>query len=188
MIDPIQPATVQRIFPGAPSKNIKEHLPDVLEALREAGLYDGDMIAMAFGTIAAETARFEPISEFISKYNTERGGKPFALYDFRRDIGNCAEGDGAKYKGRGFVQLTGKDNYRRIGAAIGVDLLGNPDAANEPKTAARILAAFLKAQEARIRRVLREGDLKTARRLVNGGSHGLEPFTLAYRMSKALIH
>ncbi len=78
----------------------------------------------------------------------ERGGKAYFLkqYDvagqrpaLARSNGNTQPGDGARYCGRGYVQLTWKNNYRRIGALIGVDLVGDPDRALEPEIAATIL-------------------------------------------------
>ena len=48
-----------------------------------------------------------------------RRGAPFALYDDR--LGN-QPGDGARFKGRGFVQLTGRYNYAKYGPVVGVDL------------------------------------------------------------------
>ena len=59
-------------------------------------------------------------------------------------MGNNSPGDGFKYRGRGFIQITGKDMYKQIGAAIGEDLIGNPDLANDPRVAARIVPAFFK--------------------------------------------
>lgn len=58
-------------------------------------------------------------------------------------MGNTQEGDGYKYRGRGFIQITGKNNYALYGKMIGEDLLGNPDKANEPWVAAKIAAAFI---------------------------------------------
>jgi predicted chitinase len=59
-------------------------------------------------------------------------------------MGNTAPGDGYKYRGRGFIQITGKENYDKIGKAIGVDLVNNPDLANDPEVAAKIIPAFFK--------------------------------------------
>jgi predicted chitinase len=58
-------------------------------------------------------------------------------------MGNDAPGDGYRYRGRGYIQLTGKDNYSRVGTAIGEDLVGNPDRANDPKVATQVLLNFL---------------------------------------------
>lgn len=59
-------------------------------------------------------------------------------------MGNTAPGDGYKYRGRGFIQITGKENYDKIGKSIGVDLVNNPDLANDPEIAAKIIPAFFK--------------------------------------------
>jgi len=75
---------------------------------------------MALATIRAETESFHPINEGLSKFNTSPGGHPFDLYDHRTDLGNQGKGDGAKYRGRGYVKLTGRFNYQNYGAALGV--------------------------------------------------------------------
>lgn len=178
---------VATIFHDAPVKNIERHLPHVLKALDEAELGDRDMVLMALATIRAETAGFQPISEYPSKYNTVPGGVPFALYDGREDLGNIAFGDGAKYKGRGFIQLTGRANYEKYGLKIEAGLYGNPELANDPEIAAKILAAFLKDKEQGIRQAIRRNDLKAARKLVNGGSHGLAEFERAFKLGAELI-
>jgi predicted chitinase len=64
------------------------------------------------------------------------------LYGNRADLGNTSPGDGYKYRGRGFIQLTGKDAYQKVGQIIGIDLVNNPDLANEPSVAAKIVPAF----------------------------------------------
>lgn len=177
-------ANVFPMFPGTPQGNISANLPFVCDGLRACDLDDRPMLLMALGTIRAETAGFKPISEGVSKYNTSPGGQPFDLYDpptqIAQSLGNTQKGDGAKFKGRGFVQLTGRSNYSRVGAQIGKDLIGNPDLCNDPATAGRILAQFLKNSESAIRAALKNDDLAKARKLVNGGSHGLDVFEDAY--------
>ena len=178
-----------KMFPGVPLKNIETNLPFVMEAMSAVGLGDKNMVLMALATIRAETGNFTPLSEFKSRFNTAPGGPPFGLYDNRRDLGNQGPPDGASFKGRGYIQLTGRANYKEHGAAIGMgnELVTNPDLANQPDIAARLLASFLKSKEAKIRNALSKNDLRTARKLVNGGSHGLDVFTQAFNVGKTVI-
>ncbi|MGK7932724.1 MAG: peptidoglycan-binding protein [Microcystaceae cyanobacterium] len=179
-------SVVSEMFPSTPIGNIKRYLPFVLSALQKLDLGDQDMILMALGTIRAETEGFLPINEFQSRFNTPPGGPPYSLYDNRRDLGNRGPTDGADFRGRGFIQLTGRANYTRIGSQIGANLVGNPDIANDGHIAAMILATFLKNEERRIRSALLVNDLRTARRVVNGGSHGLDRFTDAFNIGRRL--
>jgi peptidoglycan L-alanyl-D-glutamate endopeptidase CwlK len=144
------------------------------------------MVLAALATIRAETETFEPIDELPSRFNTSPSGHPFDLYDNRADLGYRGRPEGARYKGRGFVQLTGRANYATIGRSLGeADRFERePERANEPTLAARILAAFLAARRQAIKEALLEDDLVRARRLVNGGRHGLDRFTDAYRIGE----
>lgn len=173
-------AKVVKMFPGTAIGNISAHLPSVLSELSAAGIGDRLMVLAALATIRAETAQFLPISEFVSVFNTSPNGHHFDLYDNRKDLGNRGRPDGDDFKGRGFIQLTGRANYERIGNQIGQNLVTKPALCNEPDTAARILAAFLKNKEFEIKTALVMRDFLTARRAVNGGSHGLKEFTKTY--------
>jgi hypothetical protein len=161
----------------------------VLAGLRARQLGDRAMVIMALGTIRAETEGFVPIDEGRSPYNTR--SRPFDLYDpdtrVGAALGNTEPGDGARFKGRGYIQLTGRDNYGRIGRQIGVDLVARPQMANDPGIAGLILAQFLKNKEAAIRTALAGMQLAKARRLVNGGSHGLDRFTDTFEKCMALL-
>jgi peptidoglycan L-alanyl-D-glutamate endopeptidase CwlK len=183
----LTPDLVIRMFPAAPRANIEKYLPLVRRALIERGLVDKAMILMALATMRAECATFDPISEVPSPLNTESHGPPFNKYDWRQDLGNMGPPDGAKFKGRGFIQLTGRKNYKLYGALLGYDLIGNPELANTPQPAAQILAAYLKQNEPSIRMLLAAGDLAAARRIVNGGLNGLDGFRAAYLVGDLLI-
>jgi len=180
-------AIVAKMFPQTPIGHIKANLPFILDALKAVDLGDKAMILMALGTIRAETASFEPISEGKSRFNTSPNGHPFDLYDNRKDLGNKGAPDGNSFKGRGFVQLTGRANYVKFGGQIGKDLVKNPALANDPKVAAELLARFLKNSETKIRQCLTNHDLAGARKVVNGGHHGLADFTSAYNIGNGLI-
>lgn len=167
-------------FPGARIENIRTHWPIVAAALEEDRLTSVTIVAYALGTIAAETAGFVPLKELPSQYNTRPGCVAYSRYELRRDLGNNEPGDGARYPGRGYIQLTGKANYAKYGERVGVDLLANPEAANEPQTAAMLLALFIADREPRIHAALSASDLSRARQIVNGGVHGLSRFKTAY--------
>jgi putative chitinase len=181
---PIESA--QKIFPFTPASNIQIHLPDVLKAAEEASS-GRTLLIIALATIRAETESFIPAAEQRSRFNTSPTGKPFDLYDSRRELGNQGPPDGALYRGRGYVQLTGRYNYGHFGAKLGVDLLGNPDLAAQPYTAAQILFTFLTTKREKLNECVSCGNLAGARRLVNGGSHGLERFCDAYRRADSVI-
>ena len=97
--------------------------------------------AYALATAYHETAgTMQPIKE-IGSYNYFMGrydpsGKKPAL---ARDLGNTQVGDGAKFAGRGYVQLTGRRNYSKATSELGVDLVAAPDRAMEPEIAAQIM-------------------------------------------------
>jgi peptidoglycan L-alanyl-D-glutamate endopeptidase CwlK len=177
------------MFPFTLVDNIKTNLPFVLKGLLDSQLVDKAMVLMALATIRAETESFEPISEGRSKFNSSPGGHPFDLYDGRRDLGNQGPNDGETFCGRGYIQLTGRHNYQKYGKALGLgnQLINKPDLANDPTIAGKLLARFLKDKERPIKEALVMQDLRLARRLVNGGSHGLDRFEEAFKLGDSLI-
>lgn len=60
-------------------------------------------------------------------------------YEGRKDLGNVNPGDGKKYMGRGYVQITGRANYKKASAIVGRDLISMPDLALEPEIAAKVI-------------------------------------------------
>ncbi|NLT52234.1 MAG: peptidoglycan-binding protein [Ignavibacteria bacterium] len=180
---------VYKLFPKTPKNNIRENLPFILEALKEADLYEKDFVLIALAVIRAETESFLPINEQKSRLNSSPHGSPFDLYDKRKDLGNSGSPDGQKYRGRGFAQLLGKANYKKYGEMIGIGdmLLEEPEMANTSTVAARLLVALLKEKEQEIREALKEKNLLKARKLVNGNSQGYNLFSEVYFSGKELI-
>src|SRR5690348_7214115 len=83
---------------------------DALEA--DETISDVRQLAYILATTKHECAdRWQPIAEFAS-------GK---AYEGRRDLGNTQRGDGPRFKGRGYVQLTGRRNYAYFARRLGVD-------------------------------------------------------------------
>jgi len=100
--------------------------------------------------------------------------------------------EGATFKGRGFIQLTGRGNYaeatRRLGGVFkDVDLVAKPELVNDVRFAYAVFAAWLKAKEKEILIALRRGDLSAARVQVNGGTNGLDEFSGAWRATIVLF-
>lgn len=145
----------------------KEQLPKtgkndpLSSAFQAEGINDPKVLAYAKATTKHETAGTNlPINEY--------GGNDYftRMYEGRADLGNFQPGDGAKYHGRGYIQLTGRANYRDMGKRIGVDLENNPDLALQPEIASRVMAAFFKDRG--VAQLASQGDFIGARGPVNG--------------------
>lgn len=94
------------------------------------------------------------------------------VYSNRMGNGTAESGEGWKYRGRGLKQLTGKDNYKRCGEALGVDLVANPDLLLEPMFAARSAGWFWKVNN--LSSFADNADIKGMTKKINGGYIGLE--------------
>lgn len=150
---------------GVPLESFKQNWPYIAQALQEAGITDANTIIGILATMKTEVGgSMAPIPEYGSG----------AEYNGRRDLGNTQPGDGERYKGRGYIQLTGRANYREYGQKLGIDLEGNPDLALEPKVAAKVLVQYFKDRG--IPRMAEAGDWVAVRRAVNGGTNGLDTF------------
>lgn len=160
---PLSAAQIARAL-GAPVASVEKFWPYVSKALTDAGITGRNAIIAALATIGVETGRFEPITEYASG----------DAYEGRESLGNTQPGDGRRYKGRGFIQLTGRANYRTYGEILGVPLEQNPELALDPAISARILAEYF------VRRGIpakaRQGDWEGVRRAVNGGTNGWDRF------------
>lgn len=98
------------------------------------------------------------------------------VYAYRMGNGPPESGDGWTFRGRGPIQITGRDNYRRIGAEIGIDLEDAPDRLLAPDIGWAAAGAFLATRSRGGRTALEWADLcnnEMVTRIINGGTHGL---------------
>ena len=151
-----------------PIENVRANWPLVEEALDACMIYSPLCAVGVIATIAVETGCFTPIKE--------RGGPAYLtnLYEGRKDLGNDQPGDGVLFRGRGFVQITGRADYARYGQLIGRDLVSNPDLALQPSIAAAILATYF--YERKIRAYADAQNWEMVRRRVDGGLNGWPRF------------
>lgn len=147
----------------------------IANALEEQGILTKNTLAYALSTIDHETGgTFKPVREgwWLDKPGQEgQAGKQEAIkrkYD-----------GGENYYGRGFIQLTGKNNYLDMGKKLGMgtQLADNPDLVLQPEIAAKILALFFKDKKINV--TADRGDFVAARARINGTDKAQEIADLA---------
>lgn len=92
------------------------------------------------------------------------------VYSFRMGNGAEESGDGWRYRGRGLLQITGRDGYARCGKALGLELLGDPDQLLELGTAAASAAWYWKSNGCN--ELADAGQFAAITRRINGGLIG----------------
>jgi hypothetical protein len=153
-------------YKGTPNEQSTTECFDALyKALGDASLLNDYTLIGALATVRVEVGRaFKPIEEYASGN----------AYEGRKDLGNYVPGDGPKYKGRGFIQLTGRNNYTNYGKVLGIDLVCHPELALQPEISAKILVQYFKDHNIALYCNLK--DWKKVRELVNGGHNNLDLF------------
>lgn len=156
---------------GPPMLSANIGAEEALHKAAQAAGIRGTELAQFLAQCYHESAGFKHMREI---------GDPryFLRYDPRvdpakaRQLGNVKPGDGERYKGRGFIQITGRDNYRRAGEFLGLPLEQNPELASRPDVAARIAVWYWKQ---RVKpNVSNFNDTRAVTRQINPNLRGLE--------------
>lgn len=106
-------------------------------------------------------------------YTTEIWGPSAAQkrYEGRADLGNNQPGDGFTFRGRGFIQITGRANYARVGTALNFDFIAAPSMLALSPYAVLSAAWYWKIKN--INAAADKDDVTQVTKLINGGTNGL---------------
>lgn len=181
--------TEPKVGPGT-----DEGIRVMLRMAKKMGITDKTELAMLLAQTAEESGGFRLTEENLryrpetmmkvwpNRFPTKESaaaiaqGGPVAIANsiYGKRMGNDQPGDGYKFRGRGFIQLTGKDNYQRAAKDIGADIVSDPDkVAADPEMAAKT-AIWYWNQRSGLRGAAQKGDITTATKLINGGLTNLE--------------
>lgn len=170
---------------------------ELIKAMDAGGITDPKSKAALMANVDHESAGFKSKEENLN-YSAKRLQQVFPKYykdaaSARADannpeaianrvyggrMGNKEPGDGFKFRGRGDIQLTGRDQYERMGKKLGIDLVNNPELASDPKYSAQIAVQYWKDSGANA--AAARGDIVGARQKVNGGTNGLADVEAKY--------
>jgi putative chitinase len=127
--------------------------------------YSADALRRVFG-------KYFPTEDLANQYARQPERIANRVYADRMGNGPEASGDGWKYRGRGLIQLTGKNNYASFSMQADNNALVDPDLVAQPELAVDSAGWFWTTN--RLNQLADTGDVKAVRRRVNGGFNGLE--------------
>lgn len=168
-------AILRQLCPQLSEERAKEIAKYLNPAMAEAGIKTLLAKAAFLAQLAEESAGFTAMREYASG----------AEYEGRASLGNTQPGDGVRFKGRGFIQITGRSNYTAAGSALGLDLVNNPELAETTENAARIAAWYWKTRN--ITPPADQGDFVRVTKLINGGTNGLAQRQEYYAKAQGIL-
>lgn len=134
----------------------------------------GAELAAFLGQCAHESAKFTTTKEFADG----------SQYEGRKDLGNVNPGDGPRYKGRGFIQITGRANYTQASKDLGIDLVNHPELAERPDVATKVSLWYWKTRVQP--KISNFNNTKAVTKKINGGLRGLqkrEKYTQSFKVA-----
>ncbi|MBQ4839338.1 MULTISPECIES: glycoside hydrolase family 19 protein [Pseudoalteromonas] len=182
------------IVPNAKAEDIEKYIEALNEVLPQFEVNTPLRAAHFIAQIAHESGSFRYESEnlnysdkalqaiFGKYFPTEEEAQAYArkpekianrVYANRMGNGNEASGDGWKYRGRGLIQLTGKDNYHRCGDALAIDLVNDPElVVADPSLTVKTACYYWDSRK--LNQYADQDDLLIITKRINGGTHGLD--------------
>lgn len=172
-----------QIIPDLPTEERKKWTEKLNLAMAEFGITTARRQAAFLAQVSHETGQFRYLVESWGPTPQQLRYEPPST--LAASLGNVKPGDGERYRGRGLIWITGRENYEVFGKAVKVDLVANPDLAATPEFAARTAAWFWKSRG--LNELADQDDLKTITRRINGGFNGLDDRMRIYQRAKSVL-
>jgi putative chitinase len=203
---PITVEGLRRIMPLLPQDKAHLYLPHLEVAMREFDIITSLRMAGFLAQMAHESGQLSRWTENLNysaeglrrtwptRFKTDRTAQKYArkpeaianyVYADRYGNGNEASGDGWRFRGRGPGQLTFRSNYRTMGAALGLDLEGEPDLVATPPVGFRAFGAFWVKNG--LNEIADTGDVRQMTRVINGGLLGLHEREELFARAKTVL-
>lgn len=166
---------LKKIAPYAGQSKCNIFAP-ILEKEMEAGGIDTTLRKCHFlAQILHESGSLNYVKELASG----------TAYEGRKDLGNVVKGDGVKFKGRGLIQITGRNNYKACGATLGLNLIENPGLLELPENAVKSAIWFWNLKK--LNRFADIDNIMSITKLINGGFNGLQDRKAFLERAKMVI-
>lgn len=166
--------SLRTVVPSLSKAEAQSLAVDLAYAMVEFDIVTPKRAAAFLAQIAHESLGFAYSSEIASG----------AAYEGRRDLGNVRPGDGRRFKGRTYIQITGRNNYAAVSRALGVDFLLYPERLALQRYAAKGAAWWWKTHGCN--ELADRGDFVALTRRINGGTNGLADRQRYWRRAKPL--
>jgi len=163
-------ADLRRLTPHGDSSLLAGLAPLLGEILPSYGITTSLRLAHFLAQAAHETDGFKTLVEYggVDYFNKRYGPQT----DVGKELGNIQAGDGARFRGRGVFQCTGRFNYAKYGKLIGVDLVANPKQAATVPNSVRIACEYWKAKG--LNALADADNIEAITRKINVGLNGLK--------------
>jgi putative chitinase len=174
---------LRRLAPKGDSAMLTRLAPSLSVTLARYGITTPRRFAHFIAQAAHETAGFQTLVEYgDDPYFNKRYGPQTSV---GKRLGNTQPGDGARFRGRGIFQCTGRFNYSKYGKAIGIDLVGQPARAADPVNSIQIACEYWKAKG--LNALADADDIEGITRKINGGLNGLADRKAYLAKAKAIV-
>ena len=164
---------------GARIDRATEHLPHLEAAMQEFEINTPARQAAFLAQIGHESGGLHWLVEIWGPTAAQR------RYEVRQDLGNCMPGDGLRFRGRGLIQITGRDNYGQVSEVLGVDLVEQPELLGCSPYAERSAAWYWKSRG--LNELADDDRFELITRRINGGLNGYVDRMAKWETAKAVL-